>query len=132
MRTIVLRVACGIGLFIVGASAQHEEHHKDQAAPPATQADSAKPGMAGGMMSHMQMMNAEQETAKLTDELLKSFAAIQSEKDPAALKAKLEAHGALLKELQAKVQSHAHMMEMMHQMMGGKMMEGSPDNTGKK
>jgi len=66
-----------------------------------------------------QMMADRAEIGKLVDELAKSFAAIEAEKDPAALKAKLAKHGKLLKELQAKVQAESKMMEHMHQMMMG-------------
>lgn len=128
MKAILLAAAIGSGLLVIGATAQHEEHHQDQAAPPPSQKDKGKPGMSGGMMSEMpQMMMGQQETARLADELLKSFAAVQSENDPAALKTKLEAHGALLKQLQSKVQGQSHMMEMMQHMMGG-----SSENNGKK
>lgn len=120
MRTALLGIALGIGLFVAGAAAQHDEHHQDKAPPPA-QGQKADTGKAGGMMSRMpEMMKRQQEIGKLVDELAKSFAAIESEHDQAALKTKLAAHGALLKELQAKVQSESHRMEMMHQkMMGG-------------
>src|SRR5712692_7396201 len=43
--------------------------------------------------------------AKLVDQLLKSFAAIEAEKDPAPLQQKLAEHGSLLKELQTKGQA---------------------------
>jgi hypothetical protein len=122
---VLLTIVVGTGLFAIGAAAQHDEHHTDQGAS-ASQAETARPGMQDGMMSHMpQMMSGQQETAKVAEELLKSFAAIQSEKDPVALKAKLEAHGELLKQLQAKVQGQTHMMEMMHHMMSGEMMGGA-------
>ena len=66
-----------------------------------------------------QMMADRAEITKLIEELAKSFAAIESEQDPAALKAKLAEHGKLLKELQAKVQAESKMMEHMHGMMMG-------------
>jgi hypothetical protein len=80
----------------------------------------AKPGgtMSGGMMM------GQNETGKLVEQLMKSFAAIEAEKDPAVLQAKLAEHGSLLEELQTKVQAQSHMMDMMQQMMGGSMMNG--------
>ena len=66
----------------------------------------------------------QNETGKLVEQLLQNLAAIEAEKDPAALKTKLAEHGALLKEFQAKVQHQGHMMEMMQHMMGGGMMAG--------
>ena len=127
--TILVAAVVTAALFVTGAVAQHEEHHQDQPATPADKTDTGKPGgsMPGGMMP--QMMMGQNETAKLVDQLVKSFPAIETEKDPAALKAKLAEHEALLKELQAKIQAQSHMMDMMQHMMqnmmGGSMMGGS-------
>jgi hypothetical protein len=129
-RSIVVGIAVATGLLVTGAVAQHEEHHQDQAAqPPASAAekgDANKPGgtMPGNMMSQMpQMMAGQNETAKLVDRLMTSFAAMEAEKNPAARKNQLVEHGLLLKELQAKVQTQSHMMDMMQQMMAGSMMD---------
>lgn len=93
-------VLVGAGLFVTGAAAQHQ----DSAAP----------------MQHMQMMMAEhQETARLVDQLLASFASIESEKDPEVLKQELAEHGRMLRQLQANIQAHTHRMQMMHQKMDG-------------
>src|ERR1700682_60756 len=109
-RTMVVTLTVAAALFVTGAAAQHEDHHKDQA--------SALPDK---MMSQMPRMMMEQnETGKLVDQLMRS----EAEKDPAALQEKLAGHGALLKELQTRVQGQSHMMEMMQQMMGGSMMGG--------
>jgi hypothetical protein len=70
------------------------------------------------------MMMGQNDTAKLVDQLTKSFAAIEAEKNPTARKKKLAAFGVLLKELQAKVQAQSHMMDMMQHMMAGSMMDG--------
>jgi len=123
MRTTKLigAMVVGTGLFVTGAWAQHEEHHQDQAAPAAAQNGTGK---AGGMMSGGMMMG-QNDTAKLVEQLTKSFAAMEAEKDPTALKAKLAAHGVLLNELQAKVQAQSHMMDMMQHMMGGAAMGGA-------
>jgi hypothetical protein len=105
MRTSTKFVAfaCATGLFVTGAVAQHEDHQSGQPDTPKTTK----------MMSHMQQMKMGQdETRKLLDQLLTTFAAIETEKDPAALKQKLAEHGALLKQLQTKAQAHAHMMDM--------------------
>jgi hypothetical protein len=131
-RNMVIAIAAATGLFVTGAVAQHEEHHKDQAAPAsastsASTVDKADTGKTGGMMSGGMMMG-QNETGKLVDQLMKSFAAIEAEKDPAALKEKLAEHGSLLKELQTKVQSQSHMMDMMQHMMGGSMMRDQPKN----
>ena len=71
-----------------------------------------------GMMGQMMPMMAEHAAAaKLADQLVAGFAAIETEKDPAALKAKLAAHVKLLRELQGKLQGQSKMMEHMHGMM---------------
>jgi hypothetical protein len=121
--TGLLAIVIGTGLLVTGAAAQHEDHH---GTPPATAGDNAgagKGGMSGGMMSGG-MMSGQAETRKLVDQLAASLAAIETEKDPAALKTKLAEHGALLKQLQAKVQAQSQMMDMMQHMMDGKMMGG--------
>jgi hypothetical protein len=128
-KTTMIALAVGTGLFVTGAVAQHEEHHTDQAAPPADKADTSKSTsmMSGKIMSQMprlmmgqKMMMSQNETGKLVDRLIKSLAAIEAENDPAAVKERLAEHDLLLKELQANVQSQSHMMEMMQQhMMGG-------------
>ena len=118
MRDIVLLALFAVGTFLVtGAAAQHEGHtatptDKSAAAP-------VKDEVNGGMMAE------HAEAAKLVDQLVNGFAAIENENDPAALKAKLADHGKLLKELQAKVQEQSKMMEHMHgMMMGGAMAVG--------
>lgn len=127
-KSMLVAVAVATGLLVTGAVAQHEEHHQDQAAPPADKTDTGKTGgmMSGNGMSQMpQMMMGQNETGKLVDQLTKSFAAIEAEKDLAALREKLAEHGLLLKELQAKVRAQSHMMDMMQHMMGGSMMDGT-------
>jgi hypothetical protein len=121
MKAAIVTIAA-LGLFVAGAAAQHEGHHSDQA--PA-QAGMTGPNACGPMMSQMpSMMMGQTDSWKLVEELQKSLAAIEAEKDPAALKAKLAEHGALLKQLQAKVLSQSHRMEMMQHMMSGSMMGG--------
>ena len=124
IKTMALAIAAATGLLVTGAVAQHEEHHPDQAAPPVDKVDAGKMGgmVSGNMMP--QMMMGQNDTAKLVDQLTKSFAAIEAEKNPTARKKKLAAFGLSLKELQAKVQAQSHMMEMMQHMMAGSMMDG--------
>jgi hypothetical protein len=131
-KTIVISAIATLGLLVTGAIAQHEEHHQDQTAPPASTADAGKTSgmmsgnmMAGGMMAQMpKMMAGQAETGRLADQLRKSFAAIEAEKNPAARREKLERHGELLRALQENVQNQARMMDMMHQTMGGFRMGG--------
>ncbi len=71
-------------------------------------------GKMGQMADHMsEMMGGHREMAALVEKLAQSFAAVQAEKEPAALAKKLAAHGELVKELQTKVQAHSQMMEKM-------------------
>ena len=127
-RTMVAAAVVATGILVTGAVAQHEEHHDDQAA---LTADNADVGGMGGMISSNtmtqmpRMMMGQNEIAKLVDQLMRSFAAVEIEIDPAALRTELAEHGALIKELQAKVQSQSHMMDMMQHMMGGSMMGGA-------
>lgn len=73
-----------------------------------------------GQMDHMSaMMGEHREVADLVAKLSQSFAALQAEKDPAALAKKIAEHGVLLKELEAKIQAHSTMMEMMEKMEKG-------------
>ena len=124
MRNILLFSVVAVGtLFVTGALAQHEEHHGTQAAPPADKS-AAMPmaGMMGQMMPQMMsMMAAHAEAAKLADQLVNSFAAIESEKDAKVRDEKLAEHAKLLKELQAKLRRQTPMMEHMHGMMMGGM-----------
>ncbi len=76
----------------------------------------AEPRM-GGTSQMPDMMMAQRDTARLMDQLVASFAAIQAETDPEALKQELAEHGRLLKELQTKIQTEAHRMEMMRRAM---------------
>ena len=64
---------------------------------------------------HEQMMSQHEEMGKLIDQLVKSFSALENEKDPALLKKDLAEHGALLKELQSKFQHNSGMTGQMSQ-----------------
>lgn len=108
MRSIFLALFSAATLLVAGALAQHEGH----TAPP-SEAIPAAPEMKCGMMAE------DAETAKLVDKLVNGFAAIENEKDPAALEAKLAEHGKLLKDLQAQLRGSAQKMETMK----GKMMD---------
>jgi hypothetical protein len=125
-RTLIVVLAAA-AVFVGRSAAQHENHQAAPSSPQTGATDTGKTGMmSGGMMSQMPMMMQDQkDLATLVDRLQQSFAAIEAEKDPAALRTKLAEHGAMLKELQTKVEAESHRMEMMHQMMSGPMM-GKP------
>ncbi|MBZ5676527.1 MAG: hypothetical protein LAP61_20005 [Acidobacteriia bacterium] len=116
-NTLALSLLAVGTLLVTGAVAQHEGH----TAPPAADKSAGMP-MNGMMGQMMPMMAMHAEVAKLVDQLVTGLAAIESEKDPAALKEKLAEHGKLLKELQTKLQGQSQMMEHMHGMMMGGMM----------
>ncbi|MEO8100188.1 MAG: twin-arginine translocation signal domain-containing protein [Acidobacteriota bacterium] len=80
----------------------------------------AKAQMKDGS-AEMGMMKQHEETTKLVDQLAKSFAAIEAEKNPAELQKKIAAHGVVLKELQAVTQGHGKMMDEMKAKMATKM-----------
>ena len=99
-----------LSLFVFRVAAQHSEH---------PQGGMTSPDM---MPQHQQMMSQHQELGNLIDQLTKSFAALEIEKDPAVLKTRLAEHGALLKQLQSKFQQSSGMMGMTGQSMEHSMM----------
>jgi len=124
MRNVFLVSVFAVGtLLVTGAIAQHEEHHGTQAAP-APDKSAAMP-MTGMMGQMMPMMAAHKEAARLADQLVNGFAAIENEKNPKERAEKLAEHGKLLRELQANLKGQSQMMEHMHgMMMGGAMAVG--------
>ena len=122
LTTIAMTLSLSTGFLVTGAVAvaQHDQHQSDASQAPAVGHET----MAGKMP---QMMTTQQEISALTDQLLKGFAVIEKEKDPAVLQKKLAEHGVLLKELEAKIQGQSQMMEKMRgqMMMMGRMMGGS-------
>jgi len=128
-ESVVIAFAVATGLLVTAAAAQHEGHHEDQAAPsPDKTATGGMSGMkSGNMMS--QMMTGQSETARLVDQLMKSFAAIESENDPTAMREKLAEHGVALTKLQTTVQAQSRRMNMIQNMMSGGMM-GAEDKNG--
>ena len=128
MRNIILCAFAAATLVVTGAIAQHDEHHPDAVAPPADK--SAGMPMKGQMMGQMSgpmmgqmmgqmmpMMAAHTEAAKIADQLVAGFTAIENEKNTKARNEKLAEHGRLLKELQTNLKAQAQMMEHMHAMM---------------
>ena len=145
MRHKVYAVTLLIGvmtLFAGAAVAQHEEHHPQSQAPQGqtqpTQPSPAQPGMMGqgmtgqggmggmmGMMMNMmmgqmgQMMSQHQEMNDTMTKLMQSMTAIENEKDPAALKAKIAEHRALMEQMRGQMMQQGGMMQMMMGGMGG-------------
>ena len=72
-------------------------------------------GMMGGGMTGMmgQMTTHHQTMTALMNKLVESMAAIQSEKDPEALKSKLAEHQALLNQMRGQMMQQGKRMQMM-------------------
>jgi NADH pyrophosphatase NudC (nudix superfamily) len=69
-------------------------------------------GMGGAMMMG-QMMAQNQEMSQLMNKLMQSMTAINSEKDPAKLKALLAEHATLLDQMRNKMMGQGNMMQNM-------------------
>jgi len=93
------------------------------------QQDQSQPG-TGGMMGRGQMVGQmvthHQQMTGLMTKLMDSMKAIESEKDPAALKQKLAEHRALLDQMRAQMMQQGGMMQQMQQMMGNVGQPASP------
>jgi len=99
-RTIIVTLLlAAFSLLGFRAAAQQSEH----------QGSMMSPDM---MTQHQKMMTQHQEMGNLIDQLLKSFSALENEKDPVLLKTKLAEHAALLKNLQSTFQQNSAMMGM--------------------
>ena len=112
-KLIASLLLAALSMFVIRATAQQSEHQQGQSPD-----NSQSPMSSGGMMSpdmmaqHQKMMTQHQEMGKLIDQVVKSFSALENEKDPSLLKKKLAEHGALLKELHSKFQQNSGMMDM--------------------
>ncbi len=124
MKKILVGVFAAATLLVTGLVAQHDEHHPDQATP-ATDKAASMPMMGQMMGQMMPMMAAHAEAAKLADQLVAGFAAIENENNTKERNEKLAEHGKLLRQLQANLKGQSEMMEHMHgMMMGGAMPAG--------
>ena len=115
MKYILVGFFAAVTLLATGIVGQHEGHHPEEAASASPKAPAAREAPAADVKG--KMMAGKADVAKLVDQLVTGFAALENEKDPAALKTKLAEHGKLLKELQSKIQAESQMMEHMHGMM---------------
>jgi hypothetical protein len=104
MKSLFLKIALPVAMLAAGAMAQ-EPHDA------ATHDTSKMGGECGMMMSHMNgMMEGHGDAAKIVDQLQKNVAAMQAEKKSGAMKEKLAAQAALLKDLQARLDGQSPMM----------------------
>lgn len=124
-RVIIASVlAAALSAFAVGgALGQHDEHHPQNH----TTQEPSKPGTdMMGMMS--QMTSHHQKMTTLMNKLMDSMKAIETEKDPAALKLKLAEHRALLEQMHAEMMRQGGMMQNMSRQMH-KMMSDNKGTT---
>ncbi|HTM12755.1 MAG TPA: hypothetical protein VL127_07575 [Bryobacteraceae bacterium] len=70
-------------------------------------------GMMSGNMRMGQMMGQHQEMSQLMSKLMQSMTAMNSEKDPAKLKALLAEHSALLDQMHSKMMGQGNIMHDM-------------------
>ncbi len=113
-------LAATLLIFGIGAAAQRSS--QDQTQQDQTTQGQSKPGMMGGgmmgqgqgMMGMMEQMTTHhQQMSTLMNKLMESMAAIQNEKDPAALKSKLAEHQTLLNQMRSQMMGQRKRMQMM-------------------
>lgn len=113
-------VVCAFGVVAVA----QQQGSPNEPSPQASKGQALQPGMiGGGMMGMMGMMGQmgahHQQMVENMNKLIQSMSAIEAEKDPAALKAKLAAHRALLEQMRSQMMQQGGMMQHMQEMMGG-------------
>jgi hypothetical protein len=124
MKTRILTgtfLAASLLAFGIGAAAQRsagDQTQKDQTTQGQTNSGMMGQGqgmMGGGMMGMMgQMTTHHQQMTTLMNKMMGSMAAIQSEKDPEALKSKLAEHQALMNQMRSQMMQQGKMMQMMN------------------
>ena len=114
-------------VFVIGGAAQKSQRDSQNQT---TQSQSTPGMMGGGMMGQGagqgqgmmggdvtgmmgQMTTHHQQMSTLMNKVMESMAAIQSEKDPEALKSKLVEHQALLNQLRSQMMQQGKAMQMM-------------------
>lgn len=117
----VAALTLAMSAFAVGGLAhratQDQSEQPQQPTPRMMQSTGARMmGGGTGTVGQMgQMMNRHQQMLENMSKLMQSMAAIEAEKDPVALKAKLAEHRTLLEQMHSQMM---HQGEMMQQMMG--------------
>ena len=128
-------LAASLLVLGIGAAAQRSAGDQTQQGQSTQgQANSGMMGQGQGMMGQGQGMMGQmtthhQQMTTLMNKLMQSMAAIQNEKDPEALKSKLEEHQTLLSQMQGQMMQQGNRM----QMMSGQMKQSCPGSgdTGK-
>jgi len=126
----VAALTLAMSAFAAGGFVQRPTQDQTSQPPLQQPAPRVMPGMGagpmgGGPMGNMmggggagqmgEMMTRHQQMMSNMNKLMQSMAAIEAEKDPAALKAKLAEHRAVLEQMRSQMM---HQGEMMQQMMG--------------
>jgi uncharacterized coiled-coil protein SlyX len=114
MRYKILLVAGLASTLAIGALAQKQSQTSPNQPNPGMMGQGQ--GMLGGglMMGMMgQMTTHHQQMTELMNKLIQNMAAIQNEKDPAALKANLAEHQALLEQMRDQMTQQGGMMHNM-------------------
>jgi hypothetical protein len=108
-KMLVVAATLSAGAFVATLPAQSDE----MKAKMAQMKDKMKAKMEGKMEAKGEgdMMAHHSEIAQLADRVAQTFAAIQPNAAPAALKQQLDAHAAAIKTLQATIAEHGKMME---------------------
>jgi hypothetical protein len=119
MRYKMLIVAALASTLAIGAVARQQQGQTSPSQPsfgmgPRMMAQ-GQGMMGGGMMMGMmgQMMTHHHQMTELMNKVMQSMAAIQNEKDPAALQAKLAEHRALLEQMHEQMTQQGGMMHDM-------------------
>ena len=127
MRYKMLAVAGLASTLAIGALAQ-KQGQTSPSQPNSGMMGQGQGMMGGGLMMGMmgQMTTHHQQMTELMNKLIQNMAAIQNEKDPAALKAKLAEHQALLEQMRDQMTQQGGMMHNMSVQQSCPMMGNTP------
>jgi hypothetical protein len=127
MRYKMLAVTGLASILTIGAFARQQGQTPSEPSPGMMGQGQGMMGgsmMGGGMMMGMmgQMTTHHQQMTELMNKLMQDMVAIQNEKDPAALKAEIAEHRALLTQMRDQMNQQGGMM----QNMSGQIQRGCP------
>lgn len=98
----------------IGGSGKSSQQSQDRSAQQSQSGMMHQSTMGGGMMGMVgQMTSHHHQMTALMNKLTESMTAIQNEKDPAALKARLADHATLLKQMHDEMMQQSGMMQRM-------------------
>jgi hypothetical protein len=128
MRYKMLALAGLASILAIGALAKQQGQTPSNPAPAGPGMMGQQQGMMGGGMMIGRMMAHHQQMTELMNKLMQSMTAIQNEKNPEALKAKIAEHQALLSQMRDQMAQQGSMMQNMfgHMQHSGPMMGATP------